>query len=174
MPMMFWLAKVNSSPVWLMPSWLRSRHRRRLAYWLSLALTMPSALPPLAILSRSANASKPLVAVVPSLLRVASPNSSRPLSMVPLPLRSSTRKASSGFTQPVPVLTPSALWSNRMGLVVETPTVSKPSPSRSKVKGSRRRTNLTPSWKYFLVKSVIAAFGLPKFLNSSFRKSFST
>ena len=124
-------ARVLSSLLWLMPSWLRSRQTRTSAKRVSLASNMSSSL-----LSRSDRASKPSVAFVPSAFTVSTPNSSPPLSIVPLLFRSSTSQPSSGLSQPVPVLTPSLLWSNTTR--PSAPRVSMPSPSRSSASGSRR------------------------------------
>ena len=122
-----------------MPSWFKSRQMRKLANTLSAALILRSLLA-----SRSRIASNPSVASWPLRFRVSTPKSSRPESMVPLPFRSSTSSASSDLTQPVPVLTPSASWSNKMTEPPSVPTVSMPSPSRSSTSGSRNREAVAP------------------------------
>ena len=123
--------RVCSSPAWLMPSWFRSCQTLRSAKAVSALVIKPSAL-----LSRSLRASKPLAAKVLLALRVSMPNSSRPESMTPLPLRSRTNSPSLAAAQPVPVLMPSALWSKRTDPLAAIN--SRPSPSRSNTSGSRR------------------------------------
>jgi hypothetical protein len=58
--------RVNSSPAWLTPSWLRSRQRRRLAKRASRLSTLPSPL-----VSSWASAAKPSAATPPALSGVA-------------------------------------------------------------------------------------------------------
>ncbi len=123
---------VNNSPACEMPFWLRSRQTRTWFQRASRLFTLPSWL-----VSSCASAAKPSAALPPVVRGVASPNSSLPLSMLPLPLRSMTSKPSSGLTQPVLVLTPLPSWSNSTPDCVG-PSVSRPSPSRSRVRGSRR------------------------------------
>ncbi len=108
------LSSERSSLAWLTPSALASCHTRR-----RLQRVSPESMRPLWLVSSCARASKPFFAmplsgVMPPLAfsGVASPNSSRPSSIVPLPLRSITTKPSSAATQPVPVLMPSASLSN--------------------------------------------------------------
>ena len=150
------LLSVRSSPAWLMPSWLASCQIRRLAYAASALLMAPSAL-----MSRSARASYPLAAVWPArgprVSTVLSPNNSRPESIRPFPLRSSTTMPSSALIQPVAVLMPSPSMSKRMGAAGLIPTASMPSLSRSSTKGSRGVSQLRAAVTRSLTKGVTAS-----------------
>ena len=142
-------ARVFNSPSSLTPLLLASCHTLRLENSLSLKSIRPSVL-----LSKSANASKPLNAKKPSDFVVLSPNSSLPLSIKSLPFLSNTNRPSSGPIHPVPIFVPSLLWSKTIPSSEEI--VSTPSPSRSRARGSRLKrggTQLRAALKKSLISS---------------------
>ena len=121
-------ARVFSSPSPLVPLPSASTQMRRLPKISSFSSITPSPLP-----SYRARASKPFFAAVPSASRVRSPKSSPPSSTMPLPFKSRHKKPSllvQLIFSAKPFLSRSKLAP--FSLV----SMLKPSPSRSKIRGS--------------------------------------